>query len=420
MEANEMKIAWSGTHTNGKALPILINAMALIKRNHNNSHQSSISQPSTSAFDLITVDVLGIGPKTDAWKKLAEKCGVDGRFIWHGWIQKDEAVKIVGEADIFVITSLKDLTSAVLMEAIGNGKPVVCLDHCGFATVIDETCGIKIPLGKSQDIIKGFAEAIVRLTNDEYRKQLSAGALKRAEEYRWSANKAKLMNILNSCDKKVLVSAYACSPYRGSEPGMGWNYLQAVAEHNEVWAIVEEEKWKSDIEKFIHNSSSFILNPSLKNIHWIFIHKPRARWLRKIWPPSYYWFYRIWQWKAYKEALKLHKEVKFDLVYQLTMTGFREPGYLWKLDAPFAWGPIGGNVNVDWRLMPLAGLNGALEYAARNIINWLHCHFLRRPRLAARRASNYGMLMASTAEIASASKRLWNANAHVLCENGVS
>ena len=402
-----MKIAWSGTHTNGKALPILIKAMALIP----NLQTSELPN-----LNLIIVDVLGIGPKTDAWKKLAKKCGVDGRFIWHGWIQKDEAVKIVSEADIFVITSLKDLTSAVLMEAIGNGKPVVCLDHCGFATVIDETCGIKIPLGKPQDIIKGFAEAIIRLTNDEYRKQLSAGALKRAEEYRWSANKAKLMNILNCRDKKVLVSAYACSPYRGSEPGMGWNYLQAVAEHNEVWAIVEEEKWKSDIEKYLQT----IQTSKLLNIHWIFIRKPRARWLRKIWPPSYYWFYRIWQWKAYKAALKLHKEVKFDLAYQLTMTGFREPGYLWKLDAPFAWGPIGGNVNVDWRLLPLAGINGALEYAVRNNINWLHCHFLRRPCLAARRASDCGMLMASTAEIASASKRLWNANAMVLCENGVA
>lgn len=404
MKSSRLKIAWSGTHTNGKALPILIRALAAIV---------------PELRDRISVDVLGIGPKTMAWWRCAAKLSVQGLFTWHGWIEKDEAVKVVSRADIFVITSLKDLTSAVLMEAIGNGKPVVCLDHCGFATVIDETCGIKIPVGWPKDVIQGFSDAITRLLDDDFRIRLSAGARKKAEEYRWRRNQASLKRILGCVGKKVLVSAYACSPYRGSEPGMGWHYLQAVAEDNEVWCLVEEEKWRSDIEKFYEKKADTSGVLDAGRMHFVFIRKPRARWLRKIWPPSYYWFYRIWQKKAFKRAQMLHAKEKFSLAYQMTMTGFREPGYLWRLDTPFAWGPIGGNVNVDWRLLPLAGLTGALEYAARNIINWMHCRFLRRPRMAARRATACGMLMASTGEIAEAAKRLWNADAHVLCENGV-
>lgn len=398
-----MKIAWSGQHTRGKALPILLRALAF-------AFERGLANPSD-----FEVHVLGVGVMTEAWKKLAKKLGVDQGIVWHGWIQKTEAEAIVGASDVFVITSLKDLTSAVLMEALGRGKPVVCLDHCGFATAIDETCGIKIPVGKPESVIAGFAEALVKLLDASLLKRLSDGALARSKKYLWSNLQAEHQKILGCKGKRVLVSAYTVSPYKGSEPGMGWRYLQAVAAENEVWAIVEEEKWRKDLEKYCAENDDF-----MTKVHWIFIHKPRARWLRKIWPPSYYWFYRVWQWRAFKVAQKLHQVHQFDLAYQLTMTGFREPGYLWKLDCPFAWGPIGGNVNTDWRLLPLAGFSGAVEYTLRNIINWVHCHFLIRPRLAARKAAIDGRLMASTGEIADGAEKLWGARASVLCENGVA
>mgnify|MGYP003334468677 CR=1 FL=1 len=37
------------------------------------------------------------------------------------------------------------------------GKPVICLDHCGFADVVNDTCGIKIPIGTPSNVIAGFA-----------------------------------------------------------------------------------------------------------------------------------------------------------------------------------------------------------------------------------------------------------------------
>lgn len=396
-----MRIAWSGQHTHGKALPVLLKALRL-------AIDGGVSPQS------LRLDVLGVGAMTASWKSLAQKLGLSEIIKWHGWVQKDVAEGVVAESDIFVITSLRDLTSAVLMEAIGRGKPVACIDHCGFATAIDDTCGIKVPVGKADEVIKGFADAIVRLMDDGLRGKLSKGALARAEKYRWSENQNALRNVLKAHGKKVLVSAYACSPYRGSEPGMGWHYLQAVAEGNEVWAVVEQEKWQKDIERYCAEHDD-----AMTKVHWIFIHKPRARWLRKIWPPSYYWFYRIWQWRAFKMAEQLNSEKKFDLVYQLTMTGFREPGYLWRLDVPFAWGPIGGLGYTDWRLLPLAGFAGYCEFAMRNVINWLHCHLLVRPRKAARRAAQFGMLMSSTGEIADEAKKLWGVDSTVICENGV-
>ena len=35
----------------------------------------------------------------------------------------------------------------------------------------------------------------------------------------------------------------------------------------------------------------------------------------------------------------------FDLIHNLNPIGYREPGYLWKLNLPYIWGPIGGIPN---------------------------------------------------------------------------
>lgn len=391
-----MKIAWSGQHTRGKALNILILALSRIVGSD------------------VHVEVLGAGSRTARWKALAARLGVGMLFTWHGWLEREAAKSVVSSCDVFVITSIKDLTSTVLLEALSMGKPVVCLDHCGFSDVVDETCGIKIPVGYPKEVVEGFAKAIVSLKDDIFRKRLSEGALKRAAEYKWERKWEVLQEIYGEGRKRVLVSVYACSPYRGSEPGMGWNYLKLIAARNEVWALVEQEKWQKDIEKYLTDHPG-----EMRNVHWTFIHKPRARFLRKIWPPSYYWFYRIWQWRALKIAKELQKLYNFDIVHQLNMVGFREPGYLWHLPGKFVWGPVGGLGYTDVRLLPLVGLIGMFEFSARNFINWLHCHFMIRPRLAARKAAKAGMLIAATTENRCEAKKLWGADSSVLCEIGV-
>jgi len=395
-----MNIAWSGQHTRGKALNVLIAALALLKLH--------------GKLGNVHVSVLGAGSRTLVWKKKVLKCGLSGVVSWYGWRSRDEAVAIVSQADVFAITSLRDLTSTVLLEALSHGKPVICLDHCGFSDIVDETCGIKIPVGRAREVIQGFADAILRLQDQSLRDRLSAGALKRAKEYEWGRKKSLLSSWLKPEWRKLIICSYACSPYRGSEPGMGWNYLKIVAEGREVWVVIEEEKWRMDIERYLREHPI-----ELENVHWVFVRKFRARMLRKLWPPSYYWFYRLWQLKVYGVACKLHRVIKFDAAYQMNMVTFREPGYLWKLPIPFIWGPVGGLGYMDMRLWGLMDFRGSTEYLVRNFINWLHCHLMRRPRLAANKAASTGILMAATSENKREMKKLWDVDAKIMCEIGV-
>lgn len=211
---------------------------------------------------------------------------------------------------------------------------------------------------------------------------------------------------------KILISAYACSPYQGSEPGVGWGFVVELAKHHELWVIVEEEKFRADIERYLAEVTEFS-----KSVHFYFIPKQRNRPLRKIWPPSYYWYYRRWHQKAYELAKLLHAEIRFDLAHQLTMVGFREPGYLWQLGIPFVWGPVGGMGLFPWRFLNKVGWYGALYYLGYNFYNLVQMRFLWRPRLAAK-VAGCGLL-AATPENQISALAYWGCASTVVTEVGL-
>lgn len=211
--------------------------------------------------------------------------------------------------------------------------------------------------------------------------------------------------------RKILIEAYTCAPNRGSEPGLGWNIVSRLGEEYDVYALVEEEKWREEIETYCAAHPE-----ETAHLHFRFIAKERHRLLRKIWPPSYYWYYRKWQKKALEEARRWDAEEHFDLVHHVTMAGYRAPGYLWKLGKPFVWGPIGGLNNTPWHLLPQLGLKGVLFFACRNLINSFEKRFSHDVRRAAEAAS---AILSSTEEGVEDIRRFWKREATYFCELGM-
>ena len=210
---------------------------------------------------------------------------------------------------------------------------------------------------------------------------------------------------------KILVNCYACSPYKGSEPGMGWNFVSSLAKKHELH-IITESKFQKDIDKY------FTENPSEKEYYnFYYIRKERHKKLRKIWPPSYYWFYKKWQKEAYNLALELISKNKFDIIHQLNMVGYREPGYLWKIkDIPFVWGPIGGFNVTPWNMLPSMGVYGAIFYGCRNIINLWQMHTMSRVKKAMKRAD---AIISATKDCQDTIKELYKKDSIIISEVGL-
>ena len=211
---------------------------------------------------------------------------------------------------------------------------------------------------------------------------------------------------------KVLVGAYACSPSKGSEPGVGWGWVEAISKYHDLWVLAGDED-RQDIEAELSR------RPELRNrIQFYYI--PRVRYLRaeKIWPPFCLYTYKHqWQKAAYEAGKRLHGEVGFDIVHQLTFGSFRVPGMLWQLDPPFVWGPIGGLEQTTWALIPALGLRGALHFLARNLWNDWDRRFSRTPRLAFDKAN--GAIIAATADTQREIRRFYGHESTVMCELGL-
>lgn len=101
---------------------------------------------------------------------------------------------------------------------------------------------------------------------------------------------------------------------------------------------------------------------------------------------SYYSAYHDWHRRAFDVASQLNAKFKFDLTHQIGLCGYREPGYLWKLDVPFVWGPVGGTQNLPWRYLKLLDLPGATLEVMRTMANKFHLRFRQRVRQATLRA----------------------------------
>jgi len=216
---------------------------------------------------------------------------------------------------------------------------------------------------------------------------------------------------------KVMVSAYACNPYRGSEEGVGWGWVTMLAGHHELWVLTASFH-REDIEQAVAADPERYRKMHFHYIPHSWRYIPKGLWIKienSLFKPLMHIAYCLWLRDAGRLGTALHNRFGFDLIHQITYVGFRFPGHLWKLDAPFVWGPIGGLVNVPWRLLPVMGSRGALEYGLRNIVNTVQKKLLPGPKHAFGRAK---AVIAATSGIRSEIMRWYGRESKVICEVG--
>jgi len=226
------------------------------------------------------------------------------------------------------------------------------------------------------------------------------------------ADQPRTLDMPSSTRLKVLVSAYACSPYRGSEYGVGWGWVEAISKYHDLWVLTAAH-CKDEIE------AELLSRPQLQSrIRFSYIPKRRFFLADVNGSPTHLYNYtNHWQKAAYEAGKRLHKEIGFDIVHQLTYVGFRVPGLLWKLDAPFVWGPIGGLEQTTWALIPALGVHGALHFFARNLLNDWDRRFSQAPKLAFAKAD--GGVIAATTGIKKEIARFYGHDSIVISEIGL-
>lgn len=163
-----------------------------------------------------------------------------------------------------------------------------------------------------------------------------------------------------SKELNILATAYAVNPFKGSEDGMGWNFIYQIARFNFV-TVVTRQNNREAIEKYMRQHP----DPVYQRIRFVYFDLPY--WMR-FWKRGgrgallYYW---MWQ-----RSLPnfIHKQqLEFDIVHNVNFHNDWTPSYLWKLNKPFVWGPIGHHPLIPAQYLQLF----SKRYLWKDRLTWL-------------------------------------------------
>lgn len=181
--------------------------------------------------------------------------------------------------------------------------------------------------------------------------------------------------------KNILVNCLSINPNKGGEWAVGWNVVKYLGQHCNVTVLYPNDQFNnstSDIEREVGKKPDFY-----KNIRFIAVDnsekgkKLHEKTKGKTLAISRYYLYKSfdeWMKQSFEYAKELVRKETFDAVHQLTMCGFREPGYMWKLDLPFYWGPIIGYWHIPFRYFYTIGLRELLLRFGQKQINYIQAH----------------------------------------------
>jgi glycosyltransferase involved in cell wall biosynthesis len=173
---------------------------------------------------------------------------------------------------------------------------------------------------------------------------------------------------------KVLLSAYACEPGLGSEPGLGWHWAVEIARLGHEVHILTRANNVASIKRALTGLAGLPLS-----VHGYDLPRSLRWWKRG--RRGLYLYYLLWQWGVWRRARALHRASAFDLVHHITFGVYRQPSFMGRLGIPFVFGPVGGGEYAPPALLRSLPLRGRI---------------LERVRLLANRAATADPLVRST------------------------
>lgn len=180
--------------------------------------------------------------------------------------------------------------------------------------------------------------------------------------------------------REILVSAYACEPHRGSEPGVGWNWALHLAAYHNVTVLTRANN-RAVIEKYLAQWPQSNISFLYYDLPPIFVRwKQRAKHARV--------YYYLWQLGAYYFVKKFLRGKRIDLIHHVTFAKYWSPSFLALLPKPFVLGPVGGGESAPSSFWWSCGARGLVfelgRVIARQLGEWdpFVRLMLRRARVA--------------------------------------
>ncbi|MDQ3451676.1 MAG: glycosyltransferase [Actinomycetota bacterium] len=158
---------------------------------------------------------------------------------------------------------------------------------------------------------------------------------------------------------RVLLSALACEPGKGSEPEVGYRAALAAAQRHDVWVLTDDAS-VGPLQAALADEP----DGARIRVHGIpFADAEFGRSTAGV--LAFQWHYNRWQRKVARVSAELDAEIDFDVVHHVTLASYWTRAGVAAVDKPLVWGPIGGGVEPPMRLLSQLGPAGLAEHALR-------------------------------------------------------
>jgi len=178
------RIIWIGTIEPWKALSIALAGFS----------KALEDKPLSCELHL---DIVGKGSEMELAKHQVEKLGIMKSVTFHGWVPKNEVDQMLMDAEALLFTSVKDTSGNVVLEAMAQGVPVICINHQGVGDITTDKTAIRIEPSSIEHTARGVANALSKIvTQPSYVKKLGQAGYQRVKEkYIWKQRAKKMVAI---------------------------------------------------------------------------------------------------------------------------------------------------------------------------------------------------------------------------------
>jgi glycosyltransferase involved in cell wall biosynthesis len=143
----------------------------------------------------VTLTSAGTGEEIAAARAEAARLGVAHRVTFLGRVPRDAVERLYATHDAFCFPSFREPAGNVLYEAMRHGLPVITANRGGPAWIVDDSCGIRVPVTDPDRFARDIAAAVRRIAlSPDLARTLGDGAREKvASEGLWPAKAARMV-----------------------------------------------------------------------------------------------------------------------------------------------------------------------------------------------------------------------------------
>ena len=165
----------------------------------------------------------------------------------------------------------------------------------------------------------------------------------------------------------ILLSAFACDPFFGSDEEVGWQWARELSERGHAVTVLTRTSHRAAITQHV------AVTGQCAGVHFEYVDLPRLHRLMMCFNRRNHFYYYFWQWAAYQRARQLLRAQapgqRFDLVHHITWVSFRQPSFMGLLGIPFVFGPVAGGDEIPTGYTAAFGGKAKLKEWIRHLAN---------------------------------------------------